>query len=113
MAASKRQVDAYRRRLAKITAAADASLLTAECINAVATVEPLHGDRVRQTGTLVSYTHRLEVGILGAYIATDVRLCPFCVDRHSEQCPAEHALPVIRDVVLYNIRRNGDGEQQP
>ena len=103
--ATRRQVQAYQRRLAKIDSG---TRLTAECLNAVVTFLTLRGaDEV--TGTLVSYTHRLGFGLLGPRVVTDVRICTECIDQNGD-CPDVATLPVHEDIALLSIRRNS-GEQ--
>ncbi len=103
--ASKRQLDAYRNRLAKISAG-DAPL-TPECLNAVVTVTDMSGQE--RTGTLVQFTYRIAWGLLGPRTSLSVRLCPECVDRRGN-CPRASDLPILDDVSVVTIRRNGDGD---
>ena len=106
MSATARQVDAYRRRLAKIDHSGD---LTAECLNAVIAFEVngLGGEQV--TGTLVAYSHAFGPSIIfgGQRLVTDVRVCPDCAHR-TANCRPDTELPWHRDVFLIEVRRNGD-----
>lgn len=97
--ATLRQIDAYRRRLAKITGTAQ---LTTECLGAVVQVGNVEADPV--LGTLVSFTQRQRVGLFGMQLATDVVLCPTCVGR-SADCSRDDEIQ-LKDVWLLTITRN-------
>lgn len=106
MSATKRQIDAYRVRLAKINAAEG---LTTECIGAVVTVYVDPGCNVEVTGTLSGFTHRLGFGLFGQRIVTDVSLCLGCVHKPGGNACNEPETSYA-DVALVEVVRNGDRE---
>lgn len=96
--ARKRDIEAYKRRLAKMT---DARQLQARDIGAIATLSNFswHGPI---EGRIIAVTHRQGIGLLGPIIVTDVTICtacingPACCDRDSEIVLDHAALHSIR-----------------
>lgn len=102
--ATKRQVEAYEKRLAKI---GSGSQLTVECIGAVLTVRPDPALPETVSGTLVGYTHRQAVGLLGLRVVTDVTICTACAHKRGD-CDAPGAELTIDDALIDRIERNGE-----
>lgn len=109
--ATQRQVDAYRRRLAKISAQdSPGHHLTAECLQAVVTFHALwpHESEDGQQGTLVGFGYRIGQGLFGPRLMVDITVCDDCVHRKG-QCGPDHEQH-FEDVVITAIVRNGDGQ---
>lgn len=101
-----REINAYRRRLARIAEDDQpSSKLTAECLGAV--VEAREAGTFHEiVGTLVSVTHRQALGLFGMRLATDVTLCTACVGKHGDCGPATEV--VVADASVTRICRNAD-----
>jgi hypothetical protein len=105
--ATQRQIDAYRRRLAKIKSGAG---LTAECVGAVfygGVEEPMSADQ--EVGTIIGVEHCQGWGLFGPTVWTRVKLCKACVhkkggDRCVQADDTEWRLVLWVD----EVRRNGD-----
>jgi hypothetical protein len=106
--ASKRKIDAYRKRLAKISSKRlPAHHLTADCIGAVVSYWEL-GDHEVRHGTLTGFAYRMGVGLLGPRLMVDITVCTACVhQRGGSACEASEI--TIVDAAISDIRRNGDG----
>src|SRR5688500_16337980 len=98
--ATKRQIEAYEKRLAKIDSTGD---LTAECIGAVVAVfvAPYGKDDYLE-GTLTEFTHRLGLGLLGQSLLTDVVLYTACAHQRGD-CDASDAKVAIKGAVFRSI----------
>ncbi len=108
---TKRQIEAYRNRLAKITVPAQ---LTLECINAVmvqanGTITGGTGAPCVATGTIVALQYDVREGLLGPAIRVQIKLCTRCVDVRSGNCAPTDSLPWITVSWFDRVRRNGDG----
>lgn len=109
--ASERQVEAYRKRLAKI-AGKGAAMLTSECLGAVASVEGsiVEGRGIAKqkkvVGTLVSYQHAHRLGMFGLRIITNVTVCTACVHQRAQCAPRD--LRTVTDVILLDLVRNDE-----
>ena len=100
--ATKKQIDAYRARLAKID---DQNKLTHESLGAVFT-GGVAGEPDPVIGTLMSIRHSMGMGLFGPTTYTYVKLCPACAHQKSTGCidPEEVMVTWLDSVV-----RNGDG----
>ena len=111
--ASRKQIEAYERKLAKIVT--DGKPLDADCLMAVATVvyTVVHSPgQDEQTGTLVWFSQEIGYGLFGPRRIQSVRLCPSCVHhRPAEACPDVESLPIIRDALIVRLERNTDGAE--
>lgn len=101
---SARQIEGYRRRLAKV-AEKGADALTAECVGAVVRVREWGEDDL--VGTLIAYTVRSFAGLIGPRVGVDVTVCTDCVGRPGSCGPRYEV--TLTDVLLLDIRRNEDG----
>jgi len=108
--ASRRRIEAYERKLAKI--ATEGKPLDADCLMAVATVYDFHEEDER-TGVLVGFSQEVAQGLWGPRRSQRIRLCPSCVHhRPAEACPSVESLPVIRDPLVLRLERNTDGTER-
>lgn len=102
--ATKKALDAYRARLAKID---DLTKLTSECLGAVFTGGTAgYDDEDAVTGTLMSIRHSMGIGLFGPTIYTFVKLCPACAHQKSTGCIEGEE---VQATWLDSIVRNGDG----
>jgi hypothetical protein len=105
--ATKKQIDAYRRRLSKIDTG---SKLTAECVGAVfygGIEAPMSADQ--EVGTILGVEHEQGWGLFGPTIWTRVKLCPACVHkRGGDHCVKPDAAEWRTVLWVDEIRRNGD-----
>lgn len=104
-----RQIDAYRRRLAKIEKAFG---LTGECLDAViAWADFVEGEPVVCCGTLVEFRIYTGVGLFGPTRYVDVTICTACVgEPASEQrCEESKATHTIVAGAVVDLFRNEDG----
>lgn len=106
--ATKRQIEAYEKRLAKIE---QGSQITVECIGAVVTAWPEPALPETVEGTLLGYTHKRAVGLFGDRIQTDVVLCTACAHKRGDCGPGAEV--VLKDVLLHSIVRNGSRAEVP
>lgn len=102
---TKRQIDAYRRRLAKIKRCEQISV---EALHAVLTAVARDGRTV--VGTIVAMKHEIGYGIFGPTIVSAVKLCPDCVHKVGRLCKSPDALEWVDIVLVESVVRNGDGE---
>ena len=112
--ATARQIEAYRKRLAKITAPTQ---LTPECINAVmeqanGVITGGTGAPYATTGTIAALQYDVREGMFGPAIRVQVKLCTKCVDQPSGNCIPTDSLPWITVSWFGRVRRNGDGGEQ-
>ena len=104
--ASRKKIEAYERKLAKI--ATEGKPLDADCLMSVATVyNP--ADQEEHTGTLVWFSQEIGPGLFGLQRIQSVRICPMCFHRRSDRCPPVEKLPVIRGAIVVRLERNTDG----
>lgn len=105
---SKRKIEAYRKRLAKISAKDNPGRhLTSDCLYAVVTYCDLEDQEHRQ-GTLVGFGQRVAGGLFGPRVATDITVCTACVHQSGGNRCDDSEISV-RDVAVLEVRRNGDG----
>lgn len=106
--ASRKKIEAYERKLAKI--ATEGKPLDADCLMAAATV--YNSEQGEQTGTLVWFSQEVGYGLFGPRRVQSVRLCPSCVHhRPAEPCPNVESLPIIRGGIIVRLERNTDGAE--
>ncbi len=104
MKATARQVEAYRKRLARISTADG---LTAECLNAVIDwneVTDRPDPKVREDrATLVGYRVYTEPGLFGLALMVEVTVCRGCVGTPATDCKDEgpYTLYGAQDVRLH------------
>ena len=100
-----REIEAYRRRLAKITTP---DKLTSECLAAVVTAKCVEYDQP-VTGVLLALEHYIGEGLVGPMVWTRIKLCFGCVDRLSPHgCTPEMESGWVMVSWLESVRRNGD-----
>ncbi|HTW17039.1 MAG TPA: hypothetical protein VMF51_18055 [Nocardioides sp.] len=111
-----RQIEAYRRRLAKVT---QAHLLTSECVGAVIrfTVLDLFGapnSAASRTvvGTLTSYRVYTGFGLMGPTVRIDVVICEACVGTPGGDSCADSEPHTLHPIDLVTLARNEDGVRE-
>ena len=107
---TKRQIDAYRRKLAKIEGAHELSPIA---FNAVVSVWVYGQGDDPIVGTLVAVRHEIGVGLFGQSIETYVKLCPECVHKRGANCKRPAELEWLHVLGLESVVRNGDKEVTP
>jgi hypothetical protein len=106
--ATKREIEAYRKRLARIGGAINpGAQLTSECLYAVVTYLDEFGGE-EKVGTLVGYSHRIGQGLFGPRVVTDITVCTDCAHRKG-RCGPDFEVTAT-DVAVLEVVRNGDRE---
>ncbi len=102
-----REIEAYRRRLAKRTKARD---LASECIGAVVAASDASG--VEHVGTLTGFTVYITSGLFGPIIGVDITLCGACVGQPGNSACGDGPPITLWGSDPIRLVRNEDGARE-